>query len=157
METTEVLSDYEKERGKPLPSLNHSLTQTALLLALSEYRSRYSFPSELTLDLDGLRVTPDICIYPHLDANFMQDEIHMTEPPLVAVEIASPSQSTQDLVDKIRDMLAAGVQSCWLVQPAMQTITVYARGAEPKTFSEGTLIDPATDVELSVEDVFSNA
>ncbi|PSR03169.1 MAG: hypothetical protein BRD47_01160 [Bacteroidetes bacterium QS_8_68_28] len=49
----------------------------------------------------------------------------MSEPPLVAIEIASPTQATQDLADKIRQMLAAVVQSCWLVQPPMQAITIY--------------------------------
>ena len=49
----------------------------------------------------------------------------MRQLPLVAIEIASPTQATQDLADKIRQMLAAGIPSCWLVQPPMQAITIY--------------------------------
>ena len=90
------------------------------------------------------------------NTNFLHDEVRLTEPPLVAVEIASPPQSTQDIVDKIQQMLAAGVQSCWLVQPAMQAITVYAaEGAAPKTVSDGPLDDPATDIEIDVAEVFA--
>ena len=41
----------------------------------------------------------------------MTTEVHMRQLPLVAIEIASPTQATQDLADKIRQMLAAGVRS----------------------------------------------
>ena len=163
MQTTEAaseapLSEYEKERGKPTPSWNHGTTQHRLSGLLFAYEDEYSIASELSLDLDGLPIgtTPDLCIYSKKNTNFLHDEVRLTEPPLVAVEIASPTQSTQDIVDKIQQMLAAGVQSCWLVQPAMQAITVYAaEGAAPKTVSDGPLDDPATDIEIDVAEVFA--
>ncbi|PSQ93130.1 MAG: Uma2 family endonuclease, partial [Bacteroidetes bacterium SW_4_67_19] len=40
-----------------------------------------------------------------------RDTLRVEEPPLLAVEITSPSQSTQELVDKIRDLLEAGTGS----------------------------------------------
>ena len=114
MQTVEATSDYEKERGKPLPSLNHGTTQAFLIGALLDYRDQYTIASELTLELEGMpgNVTPDLCVYPKLDIDYTYDEIRMTEPPLVAVEIASPTQATQEIVDKIQQMLAAGAQSC---------------------------------------------
>ena len=158
MQTTETLSDYERERGKPMPSLNHGTIQTSLIISFAPYRSTYSIVSELSLELSGFRGTPDICLYPRLSIDYAQDEIRMTEPPLVAVEIVSPTQPTQDVVDKIRQMLAAGVRSCWLVQPATQTITVYHDAARPTTFSEGVVTDAAVeDVEVAVKDVFTEA
>lgn len=159
MQTADAISDYERERGKPLPSLNHSITQKRLIVALVRYEPEYTVASELSLELEGLpsNVTPDLCVYPKLDIDYTHDEIRMTEPPLVAVEIASPTQATQEIVDKIQQMLAAGVQSCWLVQPAMQSITVYTEGAAPKTASEGMLEDPATGIEVVVDEVFAGA
>jgi Uma2 family endonuclease len=86
--------------------------------------------------------------------DFQEDVVRMEEPPLLAVEIVSPSQSTQEVVDKITDMLDAGVQSCWLVQPAMETITIYTEGDKPQTFSTGTVTDPATEIEVDLSEIF---
>ena len=45
---TEPLSDYERERGKPMPSKAHGYTQSNLIIALAEFRTRYTIFSELT-------------------------------------------------------------------------------------------------------------
>ncbi|PSR01993.1 MAG: hypothetical protein BRD47_04455, partial [Bacteroidetes bacterium QS_8_68_28] len=67
--TTEALSDYEKERGKPLPSFNHGTIQALVIGELLKHRDEFSIVSELSLELprgeagengEPLRVTPDI-------------------------------------------------------------------------------------------------
>jgi Uma2 family endonuclease len=152
-------SDYERERGKPMPSLNHSVAQTHLILALAAYRDRFMTLSELTLDLgDNGPMTPDLSIYPPLEIDFTDDEVRMTEPPLVAVEILSPTQPADDLVQKAKRLLAAGVQSVWIVMTPVQTITVFTGvpGALAQTtYRVGeTLTDPATGIEVALADVF---
>jgi len=151
---TEPLSDYEKERGKPMPSKLHSVVQTNLTIALSGHPS-YTVLSELTLELDGRELTPDLSVYERLDVDFTEDELRMTEPPLLTVEIASPTQGIQELIDKIRFLLGAGVQSSWLVQPQLRTITVYSGDMASNTYSEGTVADPNLDLEVDHTDVFS--
>jgi Uma2 family endonuclease len=154
METTREQTDYEKERGKPMPSLNHGIVQAMITGVFLAYRDEYTPVSELALQLDDRRVTPDVCVYPKIEANFQEDVTAMSEMPLTAVEILSPTQSTQEVVDKIMDLLAAGVESCWLVQPAMETVTIYTSGEKPKTFSTGTFTDPATGIEAAIPDIF---
>lgn len=83
----------------------------------------------------------------------------MTEPPLLAVEIASPTQGsptqgTQELVDKARQLIEHGVASCWLVQPALRTVTIFGEDGRSKTHSEGMVKDPATGIEVTLDDVF---
>jgi Uma2 family endonuclease len=118
--TTEALSDYEKERGKPLPSFSHGTIQADLIIALGEHRSEFSIVSELSLELPveskggeangnagsgdraamvratrrttALRVTPDISVYRKKEVDWTHDVVRMTEPPLLAVEIVSPTQ-----------------------------------------------------------------
>ena len=51
--TAETLSDYERERGKPMPSKNHSVAQFRLIVALSRYSSDFSILPELNLKLGG--------------------------------------------------------------------------------------------------------
>ena len=158
METTEdrpdTFTDYEQSRDKPLPSRNHGYIQALITGAILRYRDDYTPFGELTLQLGDLKVTPDICVYPKMSVNFQEDVVRMTEPPLLAVEIVSPSQSTQDVVDKIRDMLDAGVASCWLVQPATETISIFTADAKPRTVSEGTVSDPATEIEVEIDEIF---
>jgi Uma2 family endonuclease len=153
-ERTDAYTEYEDERQKPVPGVNHSRLQIRLSVALFRHEPEYTVLSELALKLDGDRFTPDLCVYPPLDVDYQRDTVRMSEPPLLAVEIVSPSQSTQDVVDRITDMLDAGVQSCWLVQPAMQTVTIYTPGARPTTVSSGTVTDPATDIAVDVADIF---
>lgn len=162
--TTEAVSDYEKERGKPVPSFNHGTIQADLIIALADYRDEFSIVSELSLELpladaegngESLRVTPDICVYPKKEIDWTRDVKRMSEPPLLAVEIISPTQSHQDVVEKIQDMLEAGVQSCWFVVPAIRGVTVFTGGAESRTVTEGMLEDPATGVELDVSALFA--
>jgi Uma2 family endonuclease len=157
METQQTISDYERERGKPMPSKLHSVVQTNLIVTLSAYRPEYTTLSELTLRLGNRDLTPDLCIYRDLEIDFTQDETRVTEPPLVAVEIASPTQGMQDLINKIRFLLTHGVQSCWLVQPQLRTITVFTEGAEPRTYSDGTVADPITDIVVELAEVFTTA
>lgn len=155
MQTEKPLSDYERERGKPMPSKLHSLVQKHLIVAFHAFEPPYTVFSELTLQLDGREATPDLSVYDELEVDFTQDETRMTEPPLLAVEIASPTQSVQDLVDKIRFLVEHGVQSCWLVQPPLRTITVFTEGMTSTTHDRGTVTDPITEIEVEIDEVFS--
>ena len=154
METTQERTTYGQERDKPLPSLNHGFLQAVITGELLRHREKYTSFSELTLQIDDLHVTPDLCVYPKMSMNFQEDVVRMTEPPLIAVEILSPTQSQQDVMDRINGMLDAGVESCWLVQPVTETITIFTGNEKPTTVSTGTLHDPATDIEVNLADIF---
>jgi len=54
-------------------------------------------------------------------------------------------------------LLDAGVKSCWLVQPALRTITTFDHDMRSKTYSEGVVTDPATGIEMAIKDVFRDA
>ena len=158
MQTTETaVSDYERERGKPLPGKAHSFVQLRLGGAFLKYEEDYTAFSELTLELNGEEVTPDLAVYPKMNIDLTRDEVRLTDPPLLAVEIASPTQGSQVLLDKIEFLLDAGVKSCWLVQPALRTITTFDHDMRSKTYSEGVVTDPATGIEIAIEDVFRDA
>jgi Uma2 family endonuclease len=152
--SAETISEYELERGKPMPSMNHSIIQTGLIVMFYKYSDRFSILSELSLKLGDFQPTPDISIYPKLYADWSHDIIKVTEPPLLVVEIMSPSQSVQEMLDKIEKYFQNGVQSCWLVHPALQTITLFTPEMKGKTYSSGTLKDHVTGIEMSIEEMF---
>lgn len=62
---TLALSDYELERGKPMPSYLRSRAQGNLAFLLKlRYAERYNVLPELKLSLNAWDAAPDICLYP---------------------------------------------------------------------------------------------
>ncbi len=151
----EALSDYEIERGKPLPSLNHGIIQANLIFELAIiYRHQYRILSEISLNLSGWLATPDIAISRKTKINFRKDKIQITEPPRGVIEIVSPSQSVQDQYNKAVQYFESGVKSVWLIIPPIQTVVVYASPDDYETFNAGMLTDKVLNISISVDKVF---
>ncbi len=151
-----ALSDYEIERNKPMPSLNHSIVQGYLVTALNlRFRQKYSIASELSLDLYEWPSVPDLSIYPKRPLDFKNDQVKVKEPPLCVVEIISPSQSLNLLTEKARDYFEHGVKSCWLVMLPLTTICVFS-SPDDYTFyrAHETLRDEVLDISLPLKEVF---
>ena len=67
-----------------------------------------------------------------------------TDPPEVAVEVRSRNDRPGLIDRKIAQYLAAGVARVWVLDPAAETLTVHAPGAEPRTLGAGDdLTEPA--------------
>ncbi|MCB0595753.1 MAG: Uma2 family endonuclease [Lewinellaceae bacterium] len=152
------LSEYETERHKPMPSLNHSIIQANLIRELGlSYKDKYRIASELSLDLSDWPSVPDICIYPKMPLDLRQDVATMTEPPLCAIEIISPSQSLSELVGKAEKYFQYGVRSCWIVLLPLGNIYVFSSPDDYEIFrATDTLKDPALDIALPLAEVFES-
>lgn len=155
MEAAIELSEYEQERGKPTPSKNHSILQSRLSFELTlHYQETYSLLPEVKLNTPPADMVPDIAIYPLMEFDSLHDETKMEEMPLGAIEIISPSQGDQELVDKISRYFDFGVKSCWLVQPTFRIVTVFSDKTTFKTFIDGELYDPILDIRLDLNRIF---
>lgn len=155
MEAVE-LTDYEIERGKPMPSKNHNRIQAMLtFLFIQKYLDKFDVLTEADLDLTTGWLVPDLVIYPKLEYDWLHDEIKMTQVPITTIEILSPKQSIADLVIKAKDKyLAAGVKSSWVIVPPLKQITILYPDGNSETFTQGILKDKATDVELELSQIF---
>ncbi len=58
------------------------------------------------------------------------------EPPVLVVEITSPSDTAEGTAEKIRLYLEAGVPLVWEVNPFFRTVTVYRPDAPPALFND---------------------
>jgi Uma2 family endonuclease len=154
--TSPEVSAYEIERNKPMPSLNHSLVQVSLIMCLAPYSHKYRFASELSLDLADWPSVPDLSILPKMKPDFRNDVTSVTEPPLGVIEIISPSQTLNQLVEKAEAYFAHGVKSCWLVLLPLTNIYVFSSADDYQIFrAHETLIDAILDIELPLNEVFS--
>ena len=150
-------TDYEIERGKPMPSKNHGKIQARLSQTLiNKYKSKYDVESEVSLELTSGKATPDVIISASTGADdWLNDEIRVTTPPITAIEILSPKQGIDDIKDKIVNIyFKAGVKSAWIIIPTFQTVYVISPDMKVKTFTEGTIKDISTGVEIEMEDIF---
>jgi Uma2 family endonuclease len=148
----EAVSDYEKERGKPMPSLNHGLIQSKLIGLLLSFK-QFTIGSEITLDLSP-KATPDILIFNKRKPNWQHDEKRVTEMPLTVIEILSGTQGMENFDEKLTRYFNAGIKSVWLVQPFIETIAVFLPNQKPKVFSTGELFDEVTGIRLSLSEIF---
>jgi len=150
------ISDYELERGKPMPSLNHSIVQANAIFELkSHYREQFRFMSEVNIDIVGRVMVPDIGIFPKMVADMANDSIVVQQAPLTTIEIYSPSQVLSELIGKANAYFQAGVKSCWIVLPEVSGTFVYNAPGKYTFFHDGeTLIDSATGIELPLAPLF---
>ncbi|MCU0352429.1 MAG: Uma2 family endonuclease [Cytophagales bacterium] len=159
METIEKqeVSEYETERGKPTPSRQHGILQSRISTAISiRYGDKYEPASEVTLNLSDIKpYVPDLCIFPKAPVNWTQEEVKVSEVPITAVEIISYSQTVEEILEKFRDYFSAGVQSCWLVIPPLQTIYVILPDNKIKVFHEDILTDSVTGISIDLNEIFS--
>ncbi len=139
-----------------MPSEVHGYTQGRLIARLYAYEDTYNILSELSLDLNNWGSVPDIAIYPKRKMNFREDRIEVTTPPLCAIEILSPSQSLQELVNKASLYFQHGVKSCWLVIPSLENIYVFSSPENYTIFrSNQTLSDSSLRIDLELSKIFS--
>jgi Uma2 family endonuclease len=59
----------------------------------------------------------------------------MDGPPVLAVEILSPSDKQEEIDEKLDEYLAAQVAQVWVIDPHDRTVTVYRPGAEAELFN----------------------
>ncbi len=147
--TQEYQSDYELDRGKPMPNLTYGAIQLNLGFELKlHYGTHYRIASEVALATAPDGTTPDLVVYPQRVLNFVNETAKQTDPPLLVIEIQLPSQSNDFMIDKASQYFAFGVQSCWIVFPALRGIAVYS---DPERYTFFYHDDRLTDEKLSID------
>jgi len=147
--------NVKQEENVMTPSYHHAYLSSNMIVALHKLK-KYSVFSELALQLEKDYVA-DVCIYPKRKIHFAAgDIIKVTEAPLMVVEILSPTQGTQEILEKFTAYFQAGIQSCWLVIPVAQSVTVYSSMEQAQTFTQGEVVDTVLDIRIPVEEIFSS-
>ncbi len=149
-------SDYETERGKPMPDKNHSIIQGNLIFSLRlATKNRFSILPEITLDLPIRERVPDLAIYEPLVFDPDNNEVRMDELPLCAIEIISEMQPTSVLMKKRSEYFLAGIKSYWLVMPSMRSIYVFSNLEDFEIYTyKDRLIDKTLNIELDLSEIF---
>lgn len=153
---SEVLSAYEIERGKPMPTLIHGAIQANLTFEIKlNYGKQFRIASEVTLDTQPDGSTPDLVLYPAGPLDFKNNPARRTDAPLLTIEIQSPSQSTKNMVDKLEPYFYLGVKSSWVVVPELRAILVYDTPFSYTFFHDKEIVkDAVMNIEIDLQKVF---
>jgi len=133
--------------GKPMPVRNkvHSITMGKIATLLGIYVDSLSPPrGEMIVGEAGvlLRRNPDVTV--GVDVAYISAAVAVRESddtrlvdgiPTLAIEILSPSDIQEDIHDKIKTYLGAGVPLVWIVDPYDRTVRVYRPDAQPQLFN----------------------
>jgi Uma2 family endonuclease len=156
MDQAILKSDYERLRGKPMPSKNNAIVQGNLFFLLrKEYGATFRMLPEVSIQFDSKERIPDIAIYKSIEFTPGSDEIRLSEIPEVVIEILSPNQTLTELIEKSDLYFESGVPSYWLVIPNLRSIYIFSKKNEYEVFSKKeVLMDKKAGIELKLEEIF---
>ncbi|MEM6320508.1 MAG: hypothetical protein AAF960_22760 [Bacteroidota bacterium] len=78
------------------------------------------------------------------------------EAPITTIEIQSPSQSIEELQHKIWDLyFPMGVQSAWIVIPAMKAVKILYANDKEEIFNTGKVKDTVTGITIELAKIFA--
>src|SRR5438067_1792017 len=134
-------------RQKVAPEIQHGLLQGVLF----EWINRFAWPRKLAVAVTELRTTyagasrvPDVsvCQWDRIPRDAKgRPQGPLREPPLMAIEIASPGQSRKRLGADCEWYVANGVGLALLVDPNDESIVVYPPGAPPQKLRGSDRLD----------------
>lgn len=115
----------------------------------------------------GFRIgrDPDTVLAP--DASFIRKERiqaigipkeFFPEAPALVVEVVSPNDTAEELDDKMRRWIAAGVELGWVVFPGGRTVTVYRSLNDIRVLTRNDMLDGESVVpgfQCRIGDLFS--
>ena len=138
-------------------SYHHAYIASNVVAGLHK-RKEYSVLSELALQIHkDCLLDLNIGLYPRQQVDFIAvDSVKITTMPLLAIEILSPTQGTEEVLEKFKVFFEAGVKSCWLIVPISRSIVVYSSMEKARIFNQDEEAhDNLIGVYLSLSEVFN--
>jgi Uma2 family endonuclease len=153
-------------RQKVSPEAQHSLLTKILCAWIDAFgvprRLAVTFPEWRTIFAGAVHV-PDVavCLWGRIPRDARgRPAGPLHEPPLIAIEIASPGQSRRQLRDDCAWYVANGVALALLVDPERDTIHVYRPDAAPERLQGADVVafgDALPGFQFVVRDLFAAA
>lgn len=140
----------------PRPSMKHQKISGNIYHALrTVFKGKDCTPIlEADLIIQEQNFVPDLMV---VCDEGLDDMTHYDKPPLIVVEIISPSSGSRDYFVKRRSYKEIGVQEYWIVSPDEKCIMVICFTSDEECrYCEGTAKSYVMpEVEIALEDVFA--
>lgn len=144
---------------KPMPKTRHSILQKRLLNAIDSSSNDYTALPELRCTFGGRSIVPDVAViaWNRIQINQVgEPEDNFTQAPDWTIEILSPEQQANRVIDNILHCLRHGCKLGWMLDPDDRSILIFVPHQEPEVCrGDRQLIAIAgIDLTLSAEQVF---
>lgn len=150
-ELREQHDEFRQQNGegekKPMTtrSFAHSAVEATMARLLGNWLATQPKPRGRVLSGEArvrLRRNPDAtvgidvaCTGPNPVIGTIGKATFLEGPPLLAIEILSPSDEHEDVTEKVLTYLKAGVPLVWVVDPSFQTVRVHRPDTPPVLYN----------------------
>jgi Uma2 family endonuclease len=161
---TEPVSEYINGEmiPKTMPKSKHSRLQIKICNAINAVteaeKIAYAFP-ELRCSFAGRSIVSDVAVFRWEQIEFDQngeplDDVYT--PPDWIMEILSPEQSPNRVIEKILHCLKSGCQGGWLLDPSDRSILIFTPNQSPQVWvgSDRLPVPPFLPLELTTVQIF---
>jgi len=140
-------------RERALGDFEHCFLQGFLCSIFFNHRSEWGI---VCLPEQQIRITPTRYLIPDLTLlkGGLSREPRLTKPPLLVVEIQSPTDTLREAAVKSQDYLAFGIANIWVIDPKARK-AYYAKAAGLKEVTNGWLEVAGTPIRVSVGELFA--
>lgn len=136
-----------------MPKFRHSILQKRLLAALVKAEPEFFALPKLRCTFGDRSIVPDIAVIAvekiQLD-EFGEPEDNFFKAPDWSIEILSPSQNTNRVVDNLLYCLRHGTQLGWLIDPGDRSILVFQPQQEPQIFRDDTILPILSQINIQL-------
>jgi Uma2 family endonuclease len=140
----ELIRGELRERPMTYQNRRHSPTEARIAKLLGNWLDTQPEPrGEIASGEAGFLLRDDTDTIVGIDVAYVSHEVVSRNPegvvfkgpPVLAVEILSPSDTHEDIEDKLALYFSAGAPLVWIVNPRARTVEARRPDAEPVTFN----------------------
>jgi Uma2 family endonuclease len=138
---------------KPMPKTRHSILQKRLLGAVDNHSEEYTALPELRCTFAGRSIVPDIAVVawnciPLNDIGEPEDDFK--QAPDWTIEILSPDQKVNRVIDNILHCLRHGSKLGWMLDPDDYSVVCFNPQQEPEVLRGDRQIPIIAGVNLTI-------
>jgi Uma2 family endonuclease len=128
-------------------------TETVGVVACGEVRCRLATDPDLIVGVDVVYYEGEESIRQAGEQSFFDG------PPIIAVEVLSPSDTHENVVEKIRRYLSTGTKQVWIADPDLRTVTIHRANANATLCNANQELTAEPELprfRVAVKDLFLN-
>lgn len=138
---------------KPMPKTRHSILQKRLLAEVDSQTTEYTALPELRCTFGGRSIVPDIAViaWNRIRLNDAgEPEDNFTEAPDWTIEILSPDQKVNHVIDNILHCLKHGSKLGWMLDPDDYSVLMFTPQQEPEVCRGNRQLKVIAGVQLTL-------
>jgi Uma2 family endonuclease len=145
---------------KPMLKIRHSILQKRLLSEVDSHSELYTALPELRCSFAGRSVVPDIAVisWDRIRVNELGEPAdNFTEAPDWSIEILSPAQKANRVIDNLLHCIKHGCRLGWMLDPDDYSVLIFAPNEEPTVCrgAEQLQVLAGVHLKLTAEQVFA--